>query len=205
MTLTPVNSGLTLQDFNPFPRWKNYLEMRNPASPLIPSEELSITYIQDTKTERIYPNINDHDVRIEAFSYLIKTPIWQTLMSVVNIAIRLFRIVTFYHFRFSEPSPLKKTMLDLINILLTPIGLVAMEIAALFAVMVNPKGGMKVYGSLEKLVFDKIPLPILQPDFSATDILTSSSFTKNKMVLPENDEFNNFDEFKDFNRFYKST
>lgn len=168
---------VSFQDLNPCPTWQTYTELQDHLTGSMDMPEImrdttiqhyepNDAFIQDTKTDKIYPNIDNHSIRKEAFGYLIKTPIWEGLMAVINIAIRLFRVITLYHFRSETPSPFKKTMLDLINIPLTPIGLVAMEIAALWAVTFNPKGGMKVYSSLEKLVFDKFYMLTLRPEFS---------------------------------------
>ena len=164
--------AMTFQDFNPLTSWEKDIDLKtlNKTQTISnkkhSNQDINQIKIRDLQTGKTYPLIDNDKLRHNASNLLlIHTPIYQTLLAIFNIIARVYRILTLYYFRTENPSPLLETAKDLANILFTPVGLVAMEVTALFA-MIVPKNGLKVYNSLSELTFNKIFEPSEEIIFS---------------------------------------
>lgn len=129
-------------------------------------------YLIDKTTGRKYWNESKDCVRFKCFLLTLGTPIVHSIASLVNMAHRIMKLVTFSHFRmdkegeksYSFKERLKDAGKDLLRVVTTPIAFVGLELAAIYG-MFSPYNGRKLYASIERAQYENFTFaPCFQPD-----------------------------------------
>lgn len=160
-----------LQDFKPVKdkKWKpetgkNVRVWKNSQIPV---------FMIDRTTGKKYWNESKNCVGAKCFALALGTLFIQPVLSVIPIAYRIVKFVSFAHFwipkqdeksySFKERS--KDVGKDLLRVVAAPIAIIALELAAIYGVF-SPYNGRKLYGSIEKNMFEDKHLlaPCFQSD-----------------------------------------
>jgi hypothetical protein len=158
--------SVVLQDFNPINNWK--VDEKGPKF----ENSNRPQFIIDSSTNRKYFNEDASVVRAKCFMVSCGTPFVHTVASIVNIAYRLFKILSFANFwlpqfdnkPYSFSNRLKKTGLDLVRCITAPMAVLGLEFAALYGLF-RPYDGRKLYASIERGMYSHFILaPCFQPD-----------------------------------------
>lgn len=162
--------SVTLNDFQPFNRWKPDLD--GPKYDCC-WEHMGIPYyLIDEATGRRYLNESKGVVRYKCFLLTLGTPIVHSIASIVNVAYRIAKLVTLSHFwvdkKFGEVDTfnerLKDAGRDLARIITQPFTLIGLELASLYGLF-SPWNGRKLYASFERAQYGNFILaPCFQPD-----------------------------------------
>lgn len=155
-------TDVSIKDFQPINTWK--LDLDGPK--WFYSNEPR--YIIDTTTDRRYWNESKGCVGFKCFLLTLGTPIVHPIAAIVNIAIRVLKILSLSHFwlptSHSLKGRLKDVGQDLLKILISPLVIPALELAAIYG-MVTPYDGRKLYASIERAIYGSFILaPCFQPD-----------------------------------------
>lgn len=146
--------GITLKDFQPINTWK--LE-ENGAKFLGYPYTNAPKFLIDNSTGRRYLNEDKHIVGFKCFLVSLATPFLHPVASLVNVALRVVRLATFFHFwvpddretKYNFSARFKKAGKDLLRIIATPLGLLSLELAALYGLF-RPYDGRKLCASIER-------------------------------------------------------
>ncbi len=155
-----------LRDFQPYNRWtpkKNGEKWEEDNSP---------KYLIDQSTGRLYLNESKGVVRFKCFLLTVGTPFVHSIAGICNIALRIFRLVTFYHLRRDKPEEksyaftarLGDAVKDLLRVVIQPIAIFGLELSAIYGLF-RPYDGRKLYASIERAQYGNFILaPCFQPD-----------------------------------------
>nr|WP_166155984.1 hypothetical protein [Neochlamydia sp. AcF84]NGY95124.1 hypothetical protein [Neochlamydia sp. AcF84] len=158
-------SSVTLRDYQPVNTWKPDLEgpQWRDGDP---------EHLIDMTTGRRYWNESKGCVGFKCFLLTLGTPIAHSIASLVNVAYRIAKLVSFAHFWMDKegekPYSFKERLKDagkhVLRIVTTPIALVGLELAAIYGVF-TPYNGRKLYASIERAQYENFILaPCFQPD-----------------------------------------
>lgn len=162
--------SVTLRDFQPINRWKPELDGEKWQYGGLGAGEPK--FIVDQTTNRRYFNESRSVVGFKCFLLTVGTPFVHTVASVVNVACRLFQLVTLAALWENKPDEkkynLKARLADvgknLLRIIATPISLAGLELAAAFG-MFSPYDGRKLYATIERATYGSFVLaPCFQPN-----------------------------------------
>lgn len=158
--------NVTIKDFIPINNWK--LDSIGPFW----SNGREPKFLVDQSTHRRYFNESKGVVRFKCFLLTLGTPFVHPVASIVNVAKKIVKLVTFANFwmhKDKEPkyifkSRLADTGIDLLKIIATPFSLVGLELASLYG-LVRPYDGRKLYATIERATYGGYILaPCFQPD-----------------------------------------
>lgn len=151
-------SSITLRDFQPINTWKPDLDGKKwiDGGPM---------YLTDMTTKRKYYNESKAWVGFKCFYLTLRTPIVQSIFSVVFTALKIIDLVRFSHFisdkegekSYSFKERLKDAGKDLLRIVTTPIALIGLELAAIYGIF-SPYNGRKLYASIERAQYGNLIL-----------------------------------------------
>lgn len=162
-------TDVTLRDFQPFNRW--VVDQDGPKW----SDQDEPQYLIDGTTGRKYWNESKGVVGFKCFLLTLGTPIVHAIASLVNMAYRIIKLVSFSHFwmprenekAYSFTARLKEAGVDLLRVFTTPLAYLGLETAALYGIF-NPYDGRKLYASIERAQYGNFILaPCFQPDPTA--------------------------------------
>lgn len=150
---------LVKADFSLHNEWTPYKSGPKWAGTTIPA------YLIDRSTGRSYWNESKAVVRVKCALLTLGTPI---VHATVGLATKLFSVITLYPLWGNSDSSLKSRFKELgkeiIRLALLPLGVIALEMAALYGIF-SPYNGRKVYASLERSFYGEYLLaPCFQPD-----------------------------------------
>lgn len=156
---------VTLEDFNPLSSWEVDTDGEQ-------WDRGGAKHVIDKATGRKYWNESENIVRFKCLLLAGGTSVVHAVAGVVNIAFRIFRLVSGYHFwptkPGEQPRSLKERMKaageDLLRIFTQPIAILALELASIYGI-VRPYDGRKLYASIERAQYGHFILaPCFQPD-----------------------------------------
>ena len=153
-----------LKDFQLVNQWK--LDEKGPEW----SDDPSPRYLIDETTGRKYWNESEKCVRIKCLLLTLGTPFVHPITSIINVGMRVLKLVTFSHFWIGKREwgyDFKARLLDagkdLLRIVATPIALVGLELAAVYG-LARPYDGRKLYATIERAMYGRFILaPCFQP------------------------------------------
>ena len=158
--------SVTPSDFQPINSWKpdiNGPKWRGSKEPM---------YLIDETTDRRYWNESEGCVGFKCFLLTFGTPFVHPFSLIVNMAYRILKLVTFSHFwvdkegetKYDFKARLADAGKDLLKIVVTPLSLVGLELAAIYGIF-SPYDGRKLYASIERATYGGCILaPCFQPD-----------------------------------------
>lgn len=158
-------SDIKLGDFQLINTWKPDLDGKKWS-------DGNPEHLIDTTTGRRYWNETKACVRVKCMLLTLGTPIVHAIASVLNVAYRILKLISFSHFwmskeeeaSFSFKERLKDAGVDLLRVFTAPFALVALEVAALYGIF-TPYDGRKLYASIERAQYGNFILaPCFQPD-----------------------------------------
>ena len=124
----------------------------------------------DKATGRKYLNESKGVIRNKCNLLVIGTPLIHPIAAVVNVVYRILKLITLSHFwvgkelDYNFKARLGAAGKDLLRIIVAPLSLVGLELAALYGV-VRPYDGRKLYASIERAIYGYFILaPCFQPD-----------------------------------------
>ena len=126
----------------------------------------------DMKTGRKYWNESKDLVSFKCLLLILGTPIYHFMASLLNVAYRIVKLVSFFHFwvdkegekSYSLKERFKDAGQDLLRIVVTPIAIIGLEFTAIYGVF-SPYNGRKLYASIERAQYERyIVAPCFQPD-----------------------------------------
>lgn len=121
-------------------------------------------YLLDRFTGRLYWNESKRVVGFKCALLTLGTPI---VHATVGLALKIFNVITLSALRSGEGSLKERFMAfgkDVARLALLPLGIIALEMAALYGVF-SPYNGRKLYASLERAFYGEFLLaPCFQPD-----------------------------------------
>jgi hypothetical protein len=138
-----------LADFQPINTWKPDLDRKNW------NNDGETQFIIDLSTNNRYLNDSPTTIRVKCFLLTIGTPIVHAIAALLNVALRIVRLVTFYNFFATKASfeeAFVEDLKDLARILVSPLVPIGLELAALYGVL-NPRDGRKLYASIERAFY----------------------------------------------------
>jgi hypothetical protein len=155
-------SYTSLKDFNPFNKWKvdPYGSDYQDGQPM---------YIIDQTTGKRYFNETKGCVRTKCSLLTLGTPFVHSIAAILNLAYRILRLITFYHFSKDDKKYTFKTRLidagkDFLRIVATPFSIIGLELSAIYGIF-RPYDGRKLYASFERAEYGNFILaPCFQPD-----------------------------------------
>lgn len=157
--------SVSFRDFQPINTWKPDLD-----GPKWRDGEAK--HLIDMTTGRRYWNESKGCVGCKCFLLTLGTPIFHSIASLVNVAYRIVKLVSFSHFwmdkeeekSYSFKGRLKDAGQDLLRVLTTPIAFIGLELAAIYGIF-TPYNGRKLYASIERAQYGNFILaPCFQPD-----------------------------------------
>lgn len=158
-------SNITLRDFQPINTWKPDLDGSK-------WKDGDPEYLIDMTTGRRYWNESKGCIALKCFLLTMGTPIVHVIASLVNVAYKIVKLVSFSHFRMNKEGKtlssfqekLKDAGQDLLKVITTPIALAGLELAAIYGVF-TPYNGRKLYASIERAQYGTCILaPCFQPN-----------------------------------------
>lgn len=157
--------SINIRDFQPINSWKPDLD--GPKY-----RDGTAQHLIDQTTGRKYLNESKGTVRFKCFLLTLGTPIVHALASVVNMAYRIVKLVSFSHFwipkdgekSYNFKRRLKEAGTDLLRVVTQPIAFAGLELAAIYGLF-SPYDGRKLYASIERAQYGHFILaPCFQPD-----------------------------------------
>lgn len=158
-------SSVTLRDFQPINTWELDKDGKK-------WKDGEFKYLIDKTTGRSYWNESKGCVGFKCFLLILGTPIVHSIASLVNVAYRIVKLVSFSHFWMDKKGEksssfkerLKDAGKDLLRVVTTPSVFVGLELAAIYG-MFTPYNGRKLYASFERAQYGHFILaPCFQPD-----------------------------------------
>lgn len=153
--------SVTLKDFYPINTWTpEYTGPNWSDKPTVPK------FLIDKATGRRYWNESKGIVGFKCFLLTPGTPVVHSIASVLNVDYRIIKLVTFSHFYNAKTTEegVKEAGKDLLRIVLTPISLVGLQLAAIYG-LVRPYDGRKLYATIERATYGNYILgPCFQPN-----------------------------------------
>ncbi len=125
----------------------------------------------DKTTGKHYLNEYKHVVAIKCFLLTIGTPVVHSIVSLVNVAYKIIKLISFSHFweereeekSYSLKGRLQEAGQDFLRVLTTPLALMGLELAAFYGLF-TPYNGRKLYASIERAQYGHFILaPCFQP------------------------------------------
>ena len=134
-------------------------------------------FIIDSRTGDRYLNEDLPVIWFKCFLLSVGTPIIHTMAAIVKVVFNLLKLISFYDFwkTIDDSSKENKANYNLtkrsfdagsnvLNIVFAPIAVLLLEFAALYG-MIMPRGGRKLYASLERFTYGTFVLaPCFQPE-----------------------------------------
>lgn len=155
--------AISIRDFQPLNKWKE-------DETGTKWQDGGCTHIIDQSTGHRYLNQSKSCIRIKCLLLSIGTPIVHAIASIVNIAYRIAKLVSFSHFWMPDKDSssfkdrLKDAGKDLASIITQPLALVGLQLAAVYGIF-NPLDGRKLYASIERAQYgDFVLAPCFQPE-----------------------------------------
>lgn len=154
---------LFLRDFYPFSTWE-----QDEGALGLRWDGGEPQFVIDQSTRRKYLNEFKGVVRIKCLLLIAATPIVHPIASFINVACKIVKLVSFYHFFKQGNIPFKERVKhagkDLLKIAITPLALPALEMAAIYGIFA-PYNGRKLYASFERALYENFFLaPCFQPE-----------------------------------------
>lgn len=147
-----MTTSVQLNDFQPLNNWK-------PEKSGAKYCDGSPVFIVDQATHRRYWNESHGVIRFKCFLLTLGTPLIQSVAGVINMAVRIAKLVSLHHFWSPQVkgATFKARALhaasDLIRVAAAPLALIGMELAALYGIF-NPLDGRKLYASIERGIYN---------------------------------------------------
>jgi len=166
--MSEVTMGIMLRDFQPINN--NWTPDVDGPKYCCQCHEGKPQYLIDGTTNRKYLNESRGVVRVKCALLTLGTPIVHAVASIVNVAIKMFKLLTFSHFRaeknekpYNFQARLASAGIDLLRVIATPLSLVGLELAALYGLF-RPYDGRKLYATIERATYGRCVLaPCFQP------------------------------------------
>lgn len=119
-------------------------------------QEYSDNLVLDTKAFEYYPNSTPLNLRIKLLAELTGGLILQAVGLVIGTVVRLFRILTLYHFwkqgnELSLQERFLHLKIDACRIFLAPLALPLLIFTAIYG-LARPRDGMKIHSRMELIV-----------------------------------------------------
>jgi len=164
-----MNNNVTLKDFYPVNKW--IIDDKGPEY----DDCVQYRYIIDQTTGRSYLNESANVVKDKCTLLVLGTPFIHLVASIINVAYRIFKLVTLYHFKelltkANNPPTFKACLneagKDALRIITAIFAYVLLEIAACYGT-IRPYDGRKLYATIERAQYGNFILaPCFQPDAS---------------------------------------
>ena len=128
--------------------------------------------VVDETTGRLYLNDSEGTVRFKCLALCVGTPIVHLVAGVLNIAYRVIRLISGFHFwktvkderEYDFEVRCEDFKMDVLKIVANPFALIGLELAALYGIFM-PYDGRKLYASIERSVYGGAVLaPCFQPN-----------------------------------------
>lgn len=157
--------SICIKDFQPINNWHVDLEGHK-------FDTGEPQFIIDESIGRKYLNEDNGIIRFKCFLLTFGTPIIHAATSLVNIAYRILKLVSFYHFWAEKPEEksydfqarLFDASIDLLRIFTQPFAYIGLELAAIYGVF-DPLNGRKIYATIERAQYGNFILaPCFQPE-----------------------------------------
>lgn len=165
-------------------------------------------YLVDTSSKELYPFNTEKEMKGKSGMLAVASPFAHTALGIGNMAIRFFRLVSFYNFwkkdetekEYSFKARVIETGKDAARLVSQPFGIIALEIISLVGIF-KPFDSMKLYCQLEKALYgrpfmaqmiDFVPLKAEEEDTTSRSkstqeqIQTSSEEDLDIDIDPEN-------------------
>lgn len=129
-------------------------------------------YLIDQTTQRRYWNESENTVRFKCFLLTVGTPFVHSVASIVNVAYRVFKLITLSHFwldkegekKYDFKARMADAGADLLRIVATPFAFLGLELAAIYG-LASPYDGRKLYATIERAMYGGFILaPCFQPE-----------------------------------------
>jgi hypothetical protein len=155
---------VTLADFQPINTWK-------PDRDGEKWQDGSPRYLTDMSTGRRYWNESEDIVWGKCLMASVATPFLHPVAVICNIAYRILKLVSLYHFwgvrdekgRFNFKKSITEVGEDIFKLVVSPFSLIG-EAAAIYG-LYSPYDGRKLYASIERATYGHFILaPCFQPD-----------------------------------------
>ena len=162
-------SDVSLRDFQPINTWK--VEEGGETYKCCSTHGEIPMYICDTIGRKYLKETNEI-IQFKCFLLTLGTVFVHTVAAIVNVAYRIFKIVTLSHFWVKRDNETNYNFSDraldmasdVVRIFGAIPGIVALELAAIYGI-VRPKDGRKLYASLERGLYGTFILaPCFQPE-----------------------------------------
>ncbi|MEI6243041.1 MAG: hypothetical protein WCP39_06525 [Chlamydiota bacterium] len=160
---------VTLKDFIPWNQWEITAKGADGGSSYIYENGKKIPeYLIDKTTGKLYWNETKKVVRVKCFLLTLGTPFVHATALIINIAYRIFKLLTFSHFRMQGHHHFKAHLLetgkDLLRIIAAPLVFFGLELSAIYGLF-TPYNGRKLYASFERAEYgNRILAPCFQPN-----------------------------------------
>nr|WP_166155485.1 hypothetical protein [Neochlamydia sp. AcF84]NGY94942.1 hypothetical protein [Neochlamydia sp. AcF84] len=157
-------ASVTLANFQLINSWK-------PAFNSVQWRDGGPKYLIDASTGQKYWNEPKNSVRFKCFLLILGTPYRSFACLFSKYSLSSCEISFFFHFwtgkqaenSYSFPGRLKDAGQDLLRVVMTPVALVGLELAAIYGIF-TPYNGRKLYASIERARYGKFTLaPCFQP------------------------------------------
>ena len=157
--------SVTIRDFQPVNTWQTQTsgkKWRKSNAPM---------YVIDQSTGKKYWNESKHILRLKCLALALGTPIVHLIGTMVTVAYKIARLVTFSHFwekkegekSYSFKERAKDAGKDLLRVAASPIIIASLELAAIYG-MVKPYDGRKLFASIERAMYGgSLLAPCFQP------------------------------------------
>lgn len=169
-------------------------ERRNPTPiPDVTLKDFKITntwrfdgeYEIDETTQRKYDGVKNLWISLQCVWLTAITPLYSSTVSLINLAYRIMRVVTFVHFWDNKESSSieergKDFLKDVARIVLAPIALIGLELAAVYGIF-NPLDGRKLYATIERAQYDNLEFAYLAPYFQPKSDFGTPTTRKQKI------------------------
>ncbi len=152
-----------------------------------------------------YTYLSPNEMRLKALCLTFATPFFQIVEAVANIAFRVLRLLSFYHFWKQEEGPYSftsrsiETGKDALRLTVQPFAPLALELISLYG-LIKPYDARKLYSNVEDAVYG--PLAALSQFLSLGAIEPSTK--KSAMEAPEEDASEIDPAAQDFELFFKN-
>ncbi len=142
------------QSFHPINQWRQ--DTDSPVWVWNISHEKAYMYVIDLGTGDKYLNEEPLLISIKCFVAAVFTPIIHPFAIIINLIIRIIKLVSFFEFWKEVPEELEYNLKnrffeygkDFLRILIAPFILLLLELSALYGIFA-PRDGRKLYASFE--------------------------------------------------------
>lgn len=161
---------VSLKDFQPINTWEPDLE--GPRWSCCKKHLLQPKLLIDQSTQKRYLKESRKTLRLKSLLLTVSTPIVHTFAPTATVAYQAYRFLK-YPLTWSAKENtvvnrkvrLKRVSINFLKIVMTPISLVGLELAAIYGIF-NPNDGRKLYASMERLTYNSkyCLAPCFQPE-----------------------------------------